>query len=84
MGRPRIPASWEWRKVGPGHYLVEGFVIRRARRGCWETTHVSGTVGLAGTLTGRARWHQRLAGEEMIGCPLPVNGWSRVFSFPCG
>jgi hypothetical protein len=53
MGRPRIPASWEWWKVGrPGHYLVEGFVIRRARRGCWETTHLSGNRGrLTGTLT---------------------------------
>jgi hypothetical protein len=50
LGRTRIPASWEWRKVGPGHYLVKGFVIRRARRGCWETTHVSRTVGLVGML----------------------------------
>jgi hypothetical protein len=47
MGRPRIPASWGWRLL----FSREVRDPTCEARVLWETTNVSGPVGLTGTLT---------------------------------
>lgn len=46
-----FPDAWEWSKLGPGHYLVEGYEICKLSPRGWIVTNGEEIVAQAHSLT---------------------------------
>lgn len=57
----KFPDSWDWHKVAAGHYLVEGYVVRRYRAEAWNIRKIGTGLILASvpSLAAAIEWIER-------------------------